>query len=123
MKRLLLALVSLQLLSTLLQADLVVTQKVEGAGQAGDVTMRIKGDKVRADLPRDVSSITDTSTGEVVTLMHAQKTYLRIPPERTKALQERMQQLSGTQSGNESPKLKPTGRKEKVGEWDTEVFT
>lgn len=122
MKRQFLALGALLLSTALLRADLVVKQKIEGAGQAGEMTMRIKGDKMRADLPRDVSSITDAATGEVITLMHSQKSYLRIPADRTRAMMEQMQKLSGTQSG-EQPKLQPTGKKEKVAEWDTEVFT
>ncbi len=123
MKRQLLAAAALLVSTALLRADLVVTQKVEGAGQNGDVTMKIKGDKIRADLPRGVSSITDASTGEVITLMHSQKTYLRIPAERAKEMMERMQKLAGGNGGGEPPKLQPTGKKEKVGEWDTEVFT
>ena len=123
MKRQLLAAVALLLSTALLRADLIVTQKVEGAGQTGDVTMKIKGDKIRADLPKGVSSITDAATGEVITLMHSQKSYLRIPAERTRAMLERMQEMSGKGGNGEPPKLQPTGKKEKVGEWETEVFT
>jgi hypothetical protein len=123
MKRQLLALTALLISTAFLRADLIVKQKVEGVGQAGDMTMQIKGDKIRADLPKEVSSITDTATGEVITLMHSQKSYLRIPPERTRAMMERMQKLSGAQGGAEQPKLTPTGKKEKVGNWETEVFT
>lgn len=105
-------------------ADLVITQKVEGAGQAGDVVLKIKGDKVRADMPQSVSSITNAATGEVVTLMHPQRSYLRISGERSKQMLERMQQqVYGTGIPAEPAKLEPTGKKEKVGEWDTEVFT
>lgn len=123
MKRQFLALSALLISTALLRADLIVKQKVEGAGQTGEVTLRIKGDKIRADLPRDVSSITDAATGEVITLMHPQKSYLRIPAEHTKAMLERMQKLAGANGGAEQPKLQPTGKKEKVGEWETEVFT
>lgn len=123
MKRQFLALGALLISTALLRADLIVKQKVEGSGQAGDVTIRIKDNKIRADLPRDVSSITDAATGEVITLMHPQKSYLRISPEHTKAMIERMQKLAGANGGAEQPKLQPTGKKEKVGEWETEVFT
>lgn len=123
MKRQFLALGALLISTALLRADLIVKQKVEGSGQAGDVTIRIKDNKIRADLPRDVSSITDAATGEVITLMHPQKSYLRIAPEHTKAMLERMQKLAGANGGAEQPKLQPTGKKEKVGDWETEVFT
>ena len=105
-------------------ADLVINQKVEGAGQAGDVVLKIKGDNVRADMPQSVSSITNTATGEIITLMHSQKSFLRISGDRSKQLLERMQQqVYGTAAPAEPAKLQPTGKKEKVGEWDTEVFT
>jgi len=121
----LLAIVALLASGSSLFADLVITQKVEGAGQVGDVVVKIKGDKIRADLPKDVSSITDTATGEVINLMHAQKSYLRISPEQARAMLERMQQrVANAQGVPTGPaKLQPANRKEKVGEWDTEVFT
>jgi hypothetical protein len=85
--------------------------------------MKIKGDKIRADMPKDVTSITDTATGEVITLVHPQKSYLRISAERAKALMEKMQERAGGKAATEPVKLEPTTRKEKVGEWETEVFT
>jgi hypothetical protein len=107
------------------RADLVITQKVDGSGQTGEVVLKIKGDKLRADLPRDVSSITDLSTGEVVTLMHAQKSYLRIPAERAKEMLKRMQDRvsDGKSAAPEPAKLQATGKNEKVGEWETQIFT
>ena len=40
-----------------LKADLVIVQKVEGAGQAGEQTIKIKGDKARTDLTQPVSMV------------------------------------------------------------------
>lgn len=105
-------------------ADLVITQKVEGAGQTGDVVLKIKDNRVRADLPQGVSSITDTATGESVTLMHPQRSYLKISGERSKELLQRMQeQVHGAPASAEPAKLEPTGKKEKIGDWEAEVFT
>lgn len=105
-------------------ADLVITQKVEGAGQTGDVVLKIKDDRVRADLPQGVSSITNTATGESITLMHPQRSYLKISGERSKELLKRMrEQVHGESASTEPAKLEPTGKKEKVGEWETDILT
>jgi hypothetical protein len=102
------------------RADLVIVQKTEGAGQAGDMTIKIKGDKARSDLAQPVSMITDGATGEMITLMHSGKTYLRVSAEQTKAMMEQLQKL---RPGGEPAKLQPTGKKEKVGDYDCEIFT
>ncbi|HEY3900788.1 MAG TPA: DUF4412 domain-containing protein [Chthoniobacter sp.] len=105
---------------SLTQADLTLVQHVEGGGQAGDQTIRIKGDKGRTDLTPTVSMITDGATGEMVTLMHSGKTYLKIPPDQTKSM---MDQLQKYRTSPEPAKLQPTGKKEKVGEYDCDIYT
>jgi len=102
------------------QADLVVVQKVEGGGQAGEQTIRIKGDKARTDLTPTVSMITDGATGEMVTLMHSGRTYLKVSPEQTKAMMEELQKF---RTSPEPAKLQPTGKKEKIGDYDCDIFT
>ena len=87
-------LVSLLLATTVLaRADLTLVQHVEGGGQAGDQTIRIKGDKARTDLTPSISMITDGATGEMITLMHTGKTYLKVPPEQTKAMMDQLQKF------------------------------
>jgi hypothetical protein len=93
---------------------------VEGGGQSADQTVKIKGDKSRSDLTPTVSVITDGATGESVTLMHAGRTYLKVSAEQAKAIMEKLQKM---RSNAEPPKLQPTGKKEKVGEYDCEIFT
>lgn len=105
----------------LLRADLVIVQKIEGSGQSGEQTIRIKGDKSRADMAEQISMITDGATGDIITLMHAQKTYLKVPAAQTRAMMEQMQKQRP--AGGEPPKLTPTGKKEKVGAFDCEIFT
>ena len=102
------------------RADLVIVQKVEGSGQSGEQTIKIKGDKARTDMAQQVSMITNGASGEVVTLMHAQKTFLKVSAAQTKAMMEQMQKLK---PGGEPPKLTATGKKEKVGDYECEVFT
>jgi hypothetical protein len=102
------------------QADLVIVQKVEGGGQSGDQTIKIKGDKARSDLAQAVSMITDGATGEMTTLMHTGKTFLKVSAAQTKAMLEQLQKL---RPSGEPPKLQPTGKKEKIGEYECEIFT
>jgi len=102
------------------RADLVILQKVEGGGQLTDQTIKIKGDKARSDLTPTVSMLTDGATGETITLMHSARTYLKVPAEQTKAMMEQFQKL---RANAEPAKLQPTGKKEKVGDYDCEIFT
>ena len=76
-----------------LLADFVIVQKVDGMLQSGNMTVKIKDAKVRADVSGQMSTIIDGATGDSLTLMHAQKAYMKIPAERTKALVAQMQKL------------------------------
>lgn len=106
--------------SAVVRADLVIVQKVEGSGQSGEQTIRIKGDKARTDMAQQVSMITDGASGDVVTLMHAPKTFLKISAAQTKAMLDQMQKLK---PAGEPPKLTATGKKEKIGNYECEIFT
>lgn len=113
-------LAALLCVSALARADLVIVQKVEGGGQSGEQTLRIKGDRARTDLAPQISVISDAASGESVTLMHAPKTFMRITAARSQALGEKMPQRP---PGGEPPKLTTTGQKEKIGRFDCEIFT
>jgi hypothetical protein len=104
----------------LARADLIIVQKVEGGGQAGEQTIKIKGDKSRTDLNPSTSMLTDGSTGEMVTLMHNGKTYLTVSLAQMKSMMEQLQKM---RTSTEPPKLVATGKKEKVGDYDCEIFT
>ena len=103
-----------------LQADLVIVQKVEGGGQTGEQTIKIKGDKARTELNPAVSMITDGATGEMITLTHSGRTYLKVSAEQTKSMLEQLQKF---RTSPDPAKLQPTGKKEKIGEYDCEIFT
>jgi hypothetical protein len=120
MKRILIAVAGLLAATCLARADLVIVQHVEGGGQAGDQTIRIKGDKARTDLTPSVSMVTDGATGEMVTLMHTGKTYLKIPADQTKSMMDQLQKFRTSQ---EPAKLQPTGKKEKIGDYECEIYT
>ena len=120
MKSLTLGAAGLLAFVALARADLVMVQKVEGGGQAGDQTIRIKGDKARTDLTPTMSMITDGATGEMITLMHSGKTYLKVSADQMKAMMEQLQKF---RTSPEPTKLVPTGKKEKIGEYDCDIFT
>lgn len=119
MKSFLLGAAALLLATTFVHADLVIVQKVEGGAQNADQTIKIKGDKSRTDLTPAVSMLTNGATGEMITLMHTGRQYLKVSAEQTKSMMEQLQKFRGS----EPAKLQATGKKEKVGDYDCEIFT
>jgi hypothetical protein len=111
---------ALLMAATFARADFVIVQKAEGGGQTADQVMKIKGEKARCDLTPQLSMIVDGAIGETVTLMHTGRTYLKVSAAQTKAMLDQLQKL---RPQNEPAKLQPTGRKEKIGEYECEVFT
>ncbi len=120
MKTVLAGIVALFVAGAGARADLVLVQKVEGAGMLGEQTIKIKGEKSRTDLAQSVSVITDGATGGSTTLMHTGKVFLKVSPEQAKAMMEQLKQQGGSST---PPKLQPTGKKEKVGDYDCEIYT
>jgi hypothetical protein len=109
--------------TTSLRADLTLIQKVDLAGTTGEMTMKFKGDKVRIDPAPELSIITDSKTGDTVTLMHGERKAMRISGDKMKAAAEMVKKFSGGTPGEQKPKLTPLGRKEAVNGMPTEVFT
>lgn len=104
--------------TALARADLVLQQQITAGNYQGVTTMRIKGTKVRMDLyagqPQSQSIITDLNTGEVITLLHSQKLYLKTIDAPAK---------SGTAgAGPRAPVPRATGQTQKVGDYDTELY-
>jgi len=103
-------------------ADLVVVQRVEGIGQsqAAEMTIKCRGDQIRADISPEVSTLTDTATGDVTTLLHAQKAYMKIDAKAVGQLMGRMKTNPETALGSSKPQ--PTGKKEEIGGVTAEIF-
>jgi hypothetical protein len=120
MKALFFGVVGLLAVAGWVHADLVIVQKVEGGGQTSEQTIKIKGDQARTELNPTVSMITNGATGEMITIMHSGRTYLKVSPEQTKTMMEQLQKF---RPGAEPAKLQPTGKKEKIGDYDCEIFT
>lgn len=123
MKKSLLLLVSSLCAFQVSFADWVVVQKTTTDGQVQEVNIKIKGDMTRMDVGDQMSMIADGAAANMVMLMHAQKVIMKMDAE---ALKGMMAMASGALGGtSDKPAAKPvaTGQKEKVGEYDCEIFT
>ena len=109
------------------RADLVLAQRIEGNGKdAAMTTLRLKGSKVRVDLETPtgpVSSVLDLETGESMTLRHDQKVVTKLTGAQTRETIEAMRKEAGKKPETHVGKPEAAGRREKIGEFNTEVFT
>src|SRR6267154_5426337 len=103
------------------RADLTIVQRVEGTGQNGDVTVKIKGDKERIDAPSQPTRIIDGKTGELTDLMNNKKSFVRISAAQIKAAAETINKFDGDEKPA-APKLIPTGKKETINGYETEEY-
>lgn len=103
------------------RADLTIIQRVDGVGQNGDVTVKIKGDKERIDAPSQPTRIIDGKTGEMTDLISDQKSFVKISAAQIKAAAESMNLNADKKSG--SSKLASTGKKETINGYETEEYT
>jgi hypothetical protein len=119
-----LALAAFLFTAGLARADVVIVQQVDGMAQSGQMTIMVGADKVRTDVSPEISTITDTTTGDVTTLMHPQKAYMIIPASATKAMRSIIQQAAGTAAGSASP-AKPvaTGKTDKINGYNASEYT
>ena len=115
----------LLLAGAIARADVVIEQKMESAMINGNITMKMKGDHARMDLPAplvgNVTTLMDFKSGDMITLVHAQKMAMKMNMSDVKKQQEAAQKALGIDPAK-MEKPKPTGEKEKVGEYDAEIF-
>jgi hypothetical protein len=102
------------------RADFTIVQKVEGKGAANEMTMKIKGDKVRVEVNPKMTMIVDGKTGDTITLMNVQKKFLRISGDKAKAIAELANKYSGVTA--EKPKLTATGKKTTINGYEAEEY-
>lgn len=103
------------------RADLTIVQHVDGAGQTGDATVKIKGDKERIDAPNKPTEIIDGKNGEMFHLMNDRKGFIKISADQVKAAAETITKFEGAQK-TAGPKLVATGKKEIINGFETEEF-
>jgi len=98
---------------------------MESAVITGNVTMKVKGDQARMDMPNplggNVTTIMNFKSGDMVTLMHQQKMAMKMNLADLKKQQEAGQKALGVDP-TKMEKPKGTGTKEKVGEHETEIY-
>jgi len=102
------------------RADVVSQQQISAPDYNGVATIKIKGTRIRMDMyagqPRALSTIRDLNTGETITLLHTQKLYL-------KSSGQPMKQAQPPGITSRAPVPRPTGKTQKVGDYDTELYT
>jgi hypothetical protein len=103
------------------RADLTIMQKVDGPGQSGELTIKIKGEKERIDSADQPTRIIDGKTGEMTNLLNDKKTFLRISADQMKAMAQTLTKYGNNQPA-EKPKLSPTGKKETVNGYEVEEY-
>src|SRR6202030_1941697 len=103
------------------RADLTIVQRVDGVGQNGDITVKIKGDKERIDAPSQPTRIIDGKTGEMTDLMNDRKSFVKISVAQIKAAAESMNLNADKKSS--ASKLALTGKKETINGYETEEYS
>jgi len=106
------------------RADLVMQQQITVTTNSSVAIIKIKGSKVRLDMyagqPQAISRITDLNSGAIIILLQNQKMFVKTSGGTTKSTQP---------AGNDTtltakpPLPRPTGKIQKVGNYDTELYT
>ncbi len=102
------------------RADVTIEQNMESAIVNGSIVSKIKGDLMRVDSPMpggagQMTTILDLSKGKSTVLMHAQKMAMEVD------LSDALKQAQ-TAAKDPAAKPKATGKTEKVGQWNTEIY-
>jgi hypothetical protein len=120
MKASLLSLAVVGCLSIPARADFTIVQKVEAKGAPNEITLKLKGDKVRMEATPQMTMIVDGKTGDTITLMNTQKKFLRISGDKAKAIADLATKYGGTTA--EKPKLVATGKKMTINGYEAEEY-
>ena len=122
MKRLLF--LPLALLTTLCaaRADTTIVQKIDGmAGVSTESTIKIKGDKMRVDATAGMTMVLNGGSGEILNIMHSQKSFMKIPAALATAA---FSSMAGKQAeAATKPKLTPTGKKDTINTYACSEYT
>ena len=118
-----LCLVLAAFLSVTARGDLTIVQKVEGSGALKQITMKLKGDKARVEVSPKITTIMESKGGDILTLMNAEKKFVRISAERSKAIAELASKYAKNSAAPaEKSKLTATGRKETINGYETDEY-
>lgn len=101
------------------RADMVLVQSVQNNGKTGELTLKIKGERTRLDLPMmELSVIADANS--VITLQHASKSYTRVGAEQLRLLAQKTATAAQSDCRNVP---RETGVRENVGQYSCTVYT
>lgn len=115
-------------------ADLTISQQIEQEPAAGGkgvdmtMTMKIKGEKFRVDPNPDVTTITNTKTGDTTTIMNQQKVFVEVPGETVKKLQKAALEAALDRAGAQAteaanaPVPQATGNKQTINGFACEEY-
>ena len=113
----------LSVTTALVRADLTLFEKVEGAGPATDLTIKIKDNMARIDSNPSMTTIVNGKTGEVVNLLLDQKKIVRISADKMMAVVQMVDKYApADKKGGGKPSIVATGKKEKIGGYDAEEY-
>lgn len=107
----------LLLATSITRADLVMVQETAMGEVKSKTVMSIKGKMVRTDVGDKNSVIIDTESGDMISLMHEQKMSMKMDGAMMKAAQ------AAAAPAGEIPQPVATGQKEKIGDYDCEIYT
>lgn len=110
------------------RGDLIIQQKIDSTMMNGTVTTQIKGDQARTDIPSSpqgsMSTIVNLTTGNQIMLMHKEKIAMKISGAQVKQMVERIKkERADTETNTPPAKFTDTGKTEKVGQYNAEVYT
>ncbi len=124
MNRTILAVASLALFAFTGKADFLIKERFEHTGSTQQITLRIRGTKVRLDAGEQSSALVDSESGVTTLLIHPNKAFMKISPEQIKEQTKALKEMLGQKLENPANVvLKPTGKQEKINGFDTEEFT
>ncbi len=104
-------------------ADWVIVSKGTAAGREITTTISLKGNLARMDANKEMSMIMGGDNGGAKMALHAQKKVMVLDAAKLKAIGEMASKFSGGGATPADQKLVATGQKEKIGEWDCDVYT
>jgi Domain of unknown function (DUF4412) len=106
------------------RGDFLIKERFEQSDQSEQITLKIKGSKVRLDTGEETSALIDSGTGVTTLMIHPNKSFLKIGPEEIKQQTKALKEMLGQKLENPADvQLKPTGKKEKINGFDTEEYT
>ena len=115
---------SLVCLALSARGDFLIKERFEQTDQVQQITLKIKGTKVRLDTGEETSALIDSETGVTTLLVHPNKAFLKISAEEIKQQAKALKEMLGQKPENPADvQLKPTGKKEKINGFDTEEYT